>query len=308
MTALKHLIAATDLSAPARQAAERAARLAHETGATLGLLHVLAQRPLQELQLWLGAPLAEQLRDAARRELGELAAELQAARQVAVQAQIETGPVLDALLQVADVQAADLIVLGARGAGFLRRMVLGTTAERLLRRTQRPMLVVRQAAHEPYRRALLALDFSPWSVEVLAQARRVAPHARWILFNAFQVPFEEKLRFAGVDTATVDVYRRRSRVRATQQVHALAERAGLKPSQWDPCIVEGEASLRLVEHEQVLGADLVVIGKHGQSAAEDLLLGSVSKHVLAEGQTDVLVATLPAGPAVHATGRSRATT
>ncbi|MCB1982797.1 MAG: universal stress protein, partial [Rhodoferax sp.] len=59
------------------------------------------------------------------------------------------------------------------------------------------------------------------------------------------------------------------------------------------CIVEGEASLRLVEQEQVLDCDLVVIGKHGQSAAEDLLLGSVTKHVLAEGQSDVLVATLP---------------
>lgn len=38
-------------------------------------------------------------------------------------------------------------------------------------------------------------------------------------------------------------------------------------------------------------ADLVVMGKHGQSVAEDLLLGSVSKHVLAEGTTDVLVST-----------------
>jgi len=37
--------------------------------------------------------------------------------------------------------------------------------------------------------------------------------------------------------------------------------------------------------------DLVVLGKHGQSATEDLLLGSVSKHVLAEGSTDVLVST-----------------
>ena len=50
MPALKHLIAATDLSAPARQAADRAARLAHETGATLTLLHVPPVRPLQDLQ------------------------------------------------------------------------------------------------------------------------------------------------------------------------------------------------------------------------------------------------------------------
>jgi nucleotide-binding universal stress UspA family protein len=293
MPALKHLIAATDLSPPARQAAERAARLAHETGARLSLVHVLSQKPLEELRAWLGAPLAEQLREAARRELNELAAQLQAARQAPVMARLVSGAVLDALLQCAEEEAADLLVLGARGAGFLRRMVLGTTAERLLRRTTRPLLVVRQAAHEPYRRAMLALDFSPWSAAVLAQARRVAPHAHWVLFHAYQVPFEEKLRFAGVDIATVDLYRRQALAMATQQVHALAEQAGLKPGQWEPCIVEGEASLRLVEQEQERGCDLVVIGKHGQSAAEDLLLGSTTKHLLAEGTADVLVATRP---------------
>lgn len=293
MPALKQLIAATDLSPPARQAAERAARLAHETGARLSLIHVLAQRPLEELRAWLGEPLAEQLREGARRELNELAATLQAARQVPVMARLASGAVLDALLQCAEDESADLLVVGARGAGFLRRMVLGTTAERLLRRTARPLLVVRQAAHEPYRRALLALDFSPWSAAVLTQARRVAPHAQWVLFHAYQVPFEEKLRFAGVDIATVDLYRRQAKAMAAQRVHALAEQAGLKPGQWEPCIVEGEASLQLVEQEQERGCDLVVIGKHGQSAAEDLLLGSTTKHLLAEGTADVLVATRP---------------
>jgi nucleotide-binding universal stress UspA family protein len=34
-----------------------------------------------------------------------------------------------------------------------------------------------------------------------------------------------------------------------------------------------------------------VLGKHGQSATEELLLGSVTKHVLAEGRSDVLIST-----------------
>lgn len=292
MSPLKTILAATDLSAPARHAADRAARLAHETGASLTLMHALAQRPLDDLRQWLGVALEQRLEDEARRELQALADELQATRQVAVHAELRPGPVLDVLGRGADEVGADLVVLGARGAGFLRRLVLGTTAERMLRRTQRPLLVVRQAAHEPYRRALLALDFSPWSAAVLEAARRVAPHARLVLFTAFQVPFEEKLRFAGVDAATVERYRQQARATATQQLHAFAGRAGLVPGQWDPCIVEGEASMRLVEQEQVLDCDLVVLGKHGQSAAEDLLLGSVTKHVLAEGQSDVLVATL----------------
>jgi nucleotide-binding universal stress UspA family protein len=291
MTALNRILAATDLSAPARQAAERAARLAHETGAALTLCHALPHAALQELRAWLGAPATDALLTQARDEVAALAVALQDERRAAVRPRVEEGAVIDVLLRAAEAEAADLLVLGARGAGFLRRLVLGTTAERLLRRTTQPLLVVRQPPHEPYRRALLALDFSPWTPSVIAQARAVAPHARWVLFHAWQVPFEEKLRFAGVEAATLAHYREQARRQATQRLHAAAEQAGLKPGQWEPCLVEGDATLRLVEQEQVLACDLVVIGKHGQSAAEDLLLGSTTKHLLAEGQADVLVST-----------------
>ena len=50
-------------------------------------------------------------------------------------------------------------------------------------------------------------------------------------------------------------------------------------------------SIRLVELEREHGCDLVVLGKHGVSATQDLLLGSVTRHVLAEGRADVLVST-----------------
>jgi nucleotide-binding universal stress UspA family protein len=293
MTALKTLLAATDFSAHARHAADRAARLAHETGARLTLLHAVSGSALAELRQWLGAGHAgeQQLIAETRRALEQAAADLAAARRVAVHTHLGTGAAVDCIGQQAEALDADLLVLGARGSGYMRRLVLGTTAERLLRRITRPLLVVRQTAHEPYRRVLVALDFSPWSAQALLLARRVAPHARPVLLSAFQVPFEEKLRFAGVDAATVDHYRTQARALATQRLYAAAHEAGLKPGHWDARIVEGDASQRILEQEQESDCDLVVVGKHGQSAAEELLLGSVTKHVLDEGGADVLVST-----------------
>ena len=293
MTHWGPILAATDFSAPARHAADRAARLAHETGSALTLMHVLPGGALQELRQWLGTghAMEQHLQDDAHRQLGQLVAELQASRHVAIRSFHASGAALEEIGHEAEALDAALVVLGARGAGFMRRLVLGSTSERLLRRTTRPLLVVRQTPHEPYRRVLVALDFSPWSASAVALARRVAPHARLLLFNAYQVPFEEKLHFAGVDTATIDRYRQQARADATQRVHLLAAASRLKPSDWEPCIVEGDASQRIIEHEQEKDCDLVVLGKHGQSASEDLLLGSVSKHVLAEGSTDVLVST-----------------
>ena len=69
----------------------------------------------------------------------------------------------------------------------------------------------------------------------------------------------------------------------------LAATNGLQMGAWEPLVVQGDASQRIIELEQEKDCDLVVLGKHGQSAAEDLLLGSVTKHVLGQARSDVLV-------------------
>lgn len=290
-----NLLAATDFSIHARHAADRAARLAHETSAGLALLHVVPGQSVQALREWLGTGHASetQLFEQARQQLQSQAALLEQSRRVPVRVMLRSGSVLDEVTHAAQEAGAGLLVLGARGESFLRRLVVGTTSERLLRRTRLPVLVVRQAVHEPYRRVLLALDFSPWSQQALALARRVAPHAHLVLMHVFQVPFEDKLRFAGVDQDTVEHYRRQARSAATQHLHDLARSAGLRQTQWSACVVEGDAAFCIVQQEQQHDCDLVVMGKHGQSVTQELLLGSVTKHVLAEGSVDVLVATVP---------------
>lgn len=291
MNPLNAILAATDFSAPARHAADRAARLAHETGAQLTLMHAVSGRALDELRQWLGAGHAAETRllEDADQQLRKLADELASTRRVKTQTHLATGPVVTEIEREADAVQAALLVLGARGAGFLRRLVLGTTSERLLKHTHRPVLVVKQTPHEPYRRVLVALDFSPWSVHAIALARRVAPNARLVLLHAFEVPFEGKLRVAGVDTATIEHYRRQAGALATQQLHHIAQQTGLAPGHWDARVIEGDPWQRIVEQEQECDCDLVVLGKHGRSAAEELFLGSVTRSVLTEGSGDVLV-------------------
>lgn len=287
------ILAATDFSALSRHAAERAARLASETGAPLSLMHVTSAGTLQELRQWLGAghAMEQQLLADARAQLAAMADALGARYGIGVRTVEAAGTVLEAIDAEVRQLGAAVLVVGARGAGFLRRLVLGTTSERLVRRSPCPVLVVRQTPHEPYRRVLVGVDLVPSAGRMLALARRLAPHARPVLLSAYQVPFQDKLRFAGVDADTVEHYRRQARVRAAQHVHALAERARLGSADYDAVVIEGEASQRIVEQEHEHDCDLVVLGKHGRSAVEDLLLGSVTQHVLAEGSADVLVAT-----------------
>jgi nucleotide-binding universal stress UspA family protein len=54
--------------------------------------------------------------------------------------------------------------------------------------------------------------------------------------------------------------------------------------------VHGDAASRILEQEEDQGAALIVFGKHGAGMTEELLLGGVTKHVLAHSRGDVPVA------------------
>jgi nucleotide-binding universal stress UspA family protein len=293
MIPIKCLLSATDFSDGSRLAADRAARLASAAGARLHLVHAVSGSALARLEHLLGRERAVevQLLEQAQQALDALADALCATQGANVEHALLQGAVLDELMREANRIEADLVVAGARGAGFVRHLLLGSTAERLLRKSVLPMLVVKQPAAEAYQRVLVPVDFSSWSAPLIALARAVAPGAHLVLLNAYEVPFEGKLRLASVPESTIESYRLTSQREASLQLQALAMDAGLKPRDWTPCIPNTDPSQAIIEHEKALGCDLIVIGKHGQNMAEELLLGSVTKHVLVESVGDVLVAT-----------------
>ncbi len=296
MNPCKTIVAATDLSAPAQRAVARAFLLAAERNAALELVHVIPRGAVDALRrlLGLGAePVEQRILEQARDALRALADRLGPAHGVAASTHLTTGATLSAILERADALDADLLVVGAHGEGYLGRLLLGTTAERLLRRTRRSLLVVRQAPREAYRRILVPVDFSPWSAPALRLARAVAPDAELVLLHAFEAPFEAKLRFAGVAEADIARYSAETGREALRRLHEVVAEAGLGPADVLLDVRHGEAPRVILSQEQEQDCDLVILGKHGQGVMEELLLGSVTKHVLAQATCDVLVACAP---------------
>ncbi|MCK0508541.1 universal stress protein [Aromatoleum anaerobium] len=292
MNPVKRLLVATDLSAPARHAADRAALVAREVGASLDLFHVANVTALEKLRLLIAevpAETGQRVLDSAREEMRELAANLLKHHGIAAGVQVASGPVLAEIIGRADTISADLLVLGARGSSFMRHLLIGTTAERMVRKTRWPMLIVKQPPHEPYRTLLVPVDFSPFSLRALRNAQAVAPAADVVLLHAFEVPFESKLRFAGIEDDLLARYRIAARQEALAKLRELRDEVGLPLERTRLIVVHGDASRNIIEQEQEQDCDLIVMGKHGESMLEDLLLGSVTKHVLAESQGDVLV-------------------
>ena len=293
MNPIRTIAAPTDLSALARHAVVRACLLAAELGARLSLQHVVNAGALDTLRHLLDADAAglqDKLLAEVRGEVEALAAEMHRRHGVTPELQLAVGGVLGEIVGHAEAIDADLLVMGARGAGFMRELLIGSTTERVLRKSVRPMLVVKQIAHEPYRRVLVPVDFSARALEALEFAQRVAPQAEFVLLHAFEVPFEGKLRYAGVDENALSGLRVNARREATARMNELVAEAGADENRVRRIVVHGEATTQVLEHEQAQDCDLIVIGKRGQGLIGEMLLGSVTKHILAQSSGDVLVA------------------
>jgi nucleotide-binding universal stress UspA family protein len=289
----QHILAATDLSAPSRHAVDRAYRLAAERGWQLTLAHAIAPGLFDELQAMLGgdAPsIADTVAAEARQQLAALNDDPRRTHGIVADCRVLSGPPLVAIARHADESATDLLVLGARGEGFLRQLMLGSTASRLLRKTHHPVLVVKQPPHETYRRALVAIDFSPAARAALRQVRKLAPEATLVLLHAVQLPFEGKMQYANVDAEIIRRYRQEAQQEALRKLRQVATDEGLAEPATRLLALPGQPARLILEQEQEEDCDLIVVGKHGLNMVEELLLGSTTKHVLGESQGDVLVA------------------
>jgi len=297
MTAPPSLLAATDFSAPARHALERAAQLAAaHPGAQLTLTHVVSASMLARLRGVMRdeAPAMEaRLADETERTLTELAARLSTQYACPVDTRLAQGSALDSITDLADELQSDLLVMGARGAHFVREFLLGSTTERVLRKTRRPVLAVKHRPQGAYRRVLVPVDFSAHAVAAAQTAHRWLPDAEIILLNAYEVDIEGTLRFASIAEEQIHEYRIRARENALDAMAQFVEQLSIPSAQLTRMVVHGAPTLRILEHEQSLDVDLIAMGKHGQSTLEELLLGSVTKHVLAYCSSDVLVAGHP---------------
>jgi len=145
MIPIHRILVPTDFSEPAHAALRWAATLAREFDSQLYLLHVVPEPYAYpwgtELStLPLGDILA-QSEEAARQRLGELAAEskLPSARVVT---RAVVGTPVDQVLALVKDEQIDLIVLGTHGRGLVGHLLLGSVAERVVRRSPVPVLTV----------------------------------------------------------------------------------------------------------------------------------------------------------------------
>jgi CPA2 family monovalent cation:H+ antiporter-2 len=291
MNETRSLLAATDFSSHADKAVRRAFQLAGSLGASVHLLHVVDSVRLQELRVLL--PDAADAQERVLAEAKRLMAEATSALDGACEKRVEIGALPAAILAAS--REHDLLLLGAQGAHRVRETLLGSTADRLLLKSERPTLVVKGTPAGPYRRVVIPCEYAPPARRALELALRIAPGAHIALLHSLEIDFEGLWR-AVVAPDRIEGLRAQAAERAHAWLEGLTQ--GLDGAQSVGSIVEhGPAGRSVLDVAQRLGADLIVMGKQGRSVAGEVFLGSVTRRVLAEAQCDVLVAPASRDPA-----------
>jgi nucleotide-binding universal stress UspA family protein len=198
-----------------------------------------------------------------------------------------------AIVDAAERQAVDLVVMSTHGRGGLGRWVYGSVADRVLRRMAAPVLLV-PAAAEPARatngplRVVVPLDGSPLAEEVLDPVRllAVARGAELLLLRVVEPPVPLEVDGEGYlslnkrEAELAEAQRYLDSIAGRLRAGGVMVTARAVVEQAVPTIVGTAADFR---------ADLIAMATHGRGGLARFVLGSVATGVLHRASTPLLL-------------------
>ncbi len=286
MKALRNILIGTSLSEESDLIVRTALELAHTAGASAHLVHAFAPPASfggfpAEFQLndsdWIDAEKAV-LRERIESQLRRTAP----AGLTRIHGYLEEGAPHRVLARMAEELKPELIVVGAVEEHERLLRPLGSTADRVVRQATCPVLVVRPGSAFPPAKVLAPVDLSGLSggvlrcgLDLLEQAGVLDARMEALFVLS---PAEASIHFSPDQIA----YLARQELKRFGEAQAPGvplERQVRSGMPWEQILFEANETK----------ADLIVLGTHGHSGLERLLLGSVASDVLREARCSLLI-------------------
>lgn len=286
-----NVLVAVDLTAISDRVLGRVALLPLAEGARVTLLHVVPSG--------LPARARDRAEKDAMKTLTEEADHIASALPpgVSITKVVKVGSSAAEIVACAAAKKVDLVVMGRGNNRALRDTFLGSTAERVMRNGQLPVLAVRQAPRAVYRQPAVAVDLRPGSSDVLAWTMRLLPRPRprVMTIHAFDTPYRG-LIYSSLAEEDAEEWRNELGNEVTQQLTQLlaialkqAKVSQEEAPRWKSHVRCGSARLVIANAVKRASSDLLVLGTAGHSGPARILLGTVAGDVLREVECDVLV-------------------
>jgi universal stress protein E len=296
----RSILCASDLSGASDEAVRQAAAMARNHDARLVLFHVvplyppLTALPLSEVPAAVQAPLPpvtdpEGERTQAREALGRQLARVGGGIHASFDVSATGGAVFPEILQKAEAISADVIVVASHRASALERVLLGSTAEKVVRHSHCAVLLARPSPASG--KVLVATDLSEVSIPALRMAADEARRrsATLIAAHCLDLPVEMVgLGGAPLVPAPHEYPHSHSGLRhaAEKRLALFLERAQVHASM---IVADGAPAPSIVAAALEVPAELVVVGTTGKSGLKRVILGSVAEAVVRRAPCSVLL-------------------
>jgi nucleotide-binding universal stress UspA family protein len=201
-------------------------------------------------------------------------------------------PAADVIVEYAKTNEVDFIVMGTHGRRGMRRLLLGSVTEEVVRRSPCPVLTTRthkDAWSLPRAdRILVPVDFGSSTRQIIGVASRMAEHYGAAITLAHVVNLEYYPYYGFGSDAYPEI--KKSMIEASEEklieLATELQGAGLDVS-WKTIKGHPAAALRQLAEEADI--DLIVIGSHGRSGFDRAMVGSVSEKVLRSAHCPVMI-------------------
>jgi len=294
---IRNVLVAIDFSAPSLEAIEAALPLIKHFEADLHLVHVfepdyplssMAAIPLVVAELEVGQRVRRRLQDVAKDYSVPLRRENIHAMK---------GRPFEEICRLAQEIDIDLIVIATRGNTGLKHLALGSTAERVVRYSPCPVLVVRGSDSQKkpaqqlatFRKILVPVDFSDCSMTGLGYAKALAKEfkAKLILLHSIALQYY----IASDEYARYDLplLMEQTENVAKQQMRDLVQQTNCNGIEIETSIQIGHAGQEICAEASDRKVDLIAISTHGRTGFKHVLLGSTAEYVVRHASCPVLV-------------------
>jgi nucleotide-binding universal stress UspA family protein len=290
---LRTVLIGTSLEEESDQVVRSGLTLARAAGGRVYLVHAMAvQPPLVGFEAALGPELTQEQIAWRKKKLQQQIERLGIGASELAGVAVLTGAPYRVLTDAAQTVGADLIVVGATGSGPLAAELLGSTADRVLRKAACPVLMLRGEFQVPPRRVLAPVDLSTLSgdafrcgLDLLSQIAGAETEVRAI----YALSFLDALAIQHEGPAAGSSLEQVERFEAEELRRFVLENRSEAPFHVNTAVVPGEARFEILNELAEHPADLVMLGTHGRGGLDRLVLGSVASTVARKAPCSVLL-------------------
>lgn len=270
---MKKILVPTDFSPEAENALKVAAQLAKKHDCELLLLH-LVDLPLQQISE-LGTPTelpeAVYFMKLAHKKFEDLL-ENEYLKSLSINHIVDFNEISQGILDTCQKNNIDLIIMGSHGADGLKEMFIGSTAEKIVRTSDTPVLVIKnEHINFNIEDFVFASDFKNDNKETYKQAIKLAE-----LFNA-------KIHLLMVNTMSNFTTTATAKVRIREFIEGNTFENFTTNIYNDESVEKG-----ILNFSQIINADLIGISTHGRQGISHFFNGSISEDLVNHSKRPVI--------------------